>query len=209
MHPLYSECLQLCASLAHPDDEIRLIAAECHLALAQEFCRDSALTSASLQLEKAADAARHCVYSSASICSTVEYMNLLIRSVNLPEVPAELSEPGRYPASRIPPEMFVYLSALRALETGNAAKAEVLLSSSLIHSPLYLDFLSAKLVLLQGDHERAGSSLRRLLASPSIGFFTFYHALTAMELCASTAGDFKTAYHFSTQKIHLLEQFTK
>jgi len=205
----YSDCLQKCAMLTRPDDEIRMITADAYLALTREACMSGSLLSASEYLEKASDAVRRCVYHADDIRSTAEYVSLMIHSVHMPQIPPELGTPAAFAASRVPAEMFVYVSALRHLAEGRTEEAAALAASSLIHTQLYLDFIGAELDAHRGEPERACAALRRILSAPSVGFFTRYHVLGTLERCASGMGDFKSAYQFSTQKIRLLEQFTR
>ncbi|MBE6561561.1 MAG: helix-turn-helix transcriptional regulator [Ruminococcaceae bacterium] len=205
----YEDCLEMCSAISHPDDEIRLLLAECHLGMAHAACRKSALATASASLDKAEEAARKCTYFSASIRSTVDFMRQLIHSIHQTQIPSILGDPSVFTPSRVPPEMFAYITALRMLDSADTAGAILILDkTSLIHSSVYRDFLHARLSMAEGDAEKAGTALRRILAVPSLGFFTRYHAFSAMERCASDMGDFRTAYQFSTQKIHMLEQFT-
>lgn len=205
----YTECLSLCATLSRPDEEIQLLIAECNLALADKAFQNYALASASACLEKVSRAAARCLYLSDRIAGTTEYLSLLIRSVSLTEIPEKLGEPASFAKSYIPAEFMIYVRALRLAESGDTAGAEDICQSGLISSPVYLDFLHARLLIAEGRTEEAEPLLRRQLTAAFLGFFTKLHLLNAMELCASAAGDFKSAYQFSTQKVRLLEQFAK
>ena len=204
----YDECLEMCASLSRPGEEIRMISVRCCLALAEKFCRECALLSASAQLEKAAELSRRSVYLPIQIRSTTEFALRLIRSVQVSPIPAELGEAHRYPQSLVPPEMFGYITALSCLESGRNEDAYVLMNSGWIHTEAYLDLLSARYLFNRGETEKAMPLLRKILDDSTVGFFTRFHALTALERCASAEGDYKTAYQLSTQKIRLLELFS-
>lgn len=205
----YSECIQLCTSLARPDDEIRMIVAEAHLSLSQRACQRYALATALEHLETAQETASKCAYIAASVGSTVDYVTTMIHSVNLPEIPQRLAEPEHFPAAQIPAELFAYMAALRLLRDQKAEEAEMLRALSLIHTPVYCALIDAQIAMQRQDHAGASTALRQLIALPSLGFFTKYHTLDALEQCASSTGDFKTAYQFSTQKVRLFEQFSK
>ena len=204
----HEECLEMCASLSHPSEEIRMISIRCCLALAHRQCMECTLLSAAAQLEKAAELARRSLYLPEVIHSTTDYALRLIHSIQVSPIPAELGEAHRYPQSLVSPEIFGYITALRCLESGRNEDAYVLLNSGWIHTPVYLDLLSARYLFNRGETEKAAPLLRNILNSPSIGFFTRYHALNALERCSSAEGDYKTAYQISTQKIHLLELFS-
>ena len=206
----YDECLEMCADISHPDEEIRLFLAECHLCKAHLACQGSALQTASASLDKAEEAARKCGYLSAPIRSTVDYMRRLIHSIHEPQIPETLGDSSLFSASRIPPEMFAYASALRMADATDTEGARTILERTpLIHTAVYRDLLSAKLCMAEGDFDKASTSLRRILSVTSLGFFTRYHTFGAMEQCASSTGDFKTAYQFAAQKNHMLEQFAR
>ncbi len=206
----YDECLEMCSDIGHPDEEIRLFLAECHLGKAHLACRDSALLTASASLDKADDAAKKCGYLAAPLRSTADYMRQLIHSIHQPQIPEALGNSSLFSASHIPPEMFAYVTALRLLEASDTDGVRTLLErTSLIHNTAYRDLLRARLCMTDGDFEKASALLRRILSTPGLGFFTRYHTFGAMESCASSMGDFKTAYQFSTQKIRMLEQFTQ
>jgi hypothetical protein len=63
--------------------------------------------------------------------------------------------------------------------------------------------------MLQGRHADAFTLLQNIASAEKPGFFTMFRLLNTLESCASTLGDFKNAYQYSTEKIKLLEQFTK
>lgn len=204
----FEECLERCSSLSHPNEEIRMLTIRCHLSLAQKFCTECTLVSASAQLEKAAESARRSLYLPTVIRSTVDFSLRLIHSIQVSPIPAELGEARRYPQSLVPPELFGYITALRCLDSGRNEDAYILMNSGWIHTPVYLDLLSARYLFNCGETAKASPLLHNILQSSSIGFFTRYHALTALERCAGAEDDYKTAYQLSTQKIHLLELFS-
>lgn len=205
----YAQCLALCDSLSCRDDEIHLMMAECCLALAAAAAQQSMLATASAHLEKANSAARECVYLRDSFCATVDFLTLLLDSVRMHEIPALLSQPHAYSLSRIPPEMFAYIAALRAIDRQEPDTAEAIMKSGLLHSALYIDFLTARLMATRGDIETACATLRRLYALSDPGFFTRYHMLNAIESWTGAMNDFKAAYQYSSQKVRLLEQFSR
>jgi len=203
----YEACLELCSSLSRPSEEIRMISIQCCLALADRCCMDCTLVSAAAHLEKASELAKRSLYLTEAIRSTTDFAVCLIHSIQVSPIPIELGEAHRYPHSLVSPEFFGYITALRCLESGRNEDAYVLLNSGWIHTPAYLDLLSARYLFNNGETDKAAALLHNVLGSP-IGFFTRYHALTALERCSSASGDFKTAYQLSTQKIHLLELFS-
>ena len=205
----FAECLALCATLTHPDDEILFLSAECHLALAQKSFQCYALASASASLERAVRAAAKCMYQPGRISQTAEYLTLLIRSVSLAEIPARLAQSASFSASCIPAEFFAYVCALRHFAAGDAALGTAVAQSGLISTPAYRELLDGHARIAGGRTDEAAALLRRLLTTPQLGFFTKLHTLNALENCASSVGDFKSAYQYSTAKMRLLASFAK
>ena len=205
----FPACLTLCARIAHPDEEILFLSAECHLALAEKSLRSYALASATASLEKASRAAGRCLYQSGRIAETADYLTLLIHSVSLSEIPERLAQPALFAASCIPAEFFAYVCALRLYAAGDPVSASAVAQSGLIAEPVYLDLLNGRARIADGRAEEATALLRKLLTAPQLGFFTKLHTLNALEDCASSAGDFKNAYQYSTMKMRLLASFVK
>jgi hypothetical protein len=136
-------------------------------------------------------------------------MERLIDCAIQPSLSAEILDASRFASSRIPVEFFAYLRALSFLDGEKGTEADVLLHSGLILSPIYCGVIEAKIRMLQNRHDDAFSLLQNILDTEKPGFFTMFRLLNTLESCASTLGDFKNAYLYSTEKIKLLEQFTK
>lgn len=205
----FAACLAACRQLPHPDEDISLISAECSLALAAESCERYALSTASAHLADAYDAASKDICSSTSLRSTVVFLERLLQCVNSPTLTDEVLDAALYPESRVPAELFAYLRALHFWDNGRGTDADAIVRSGLINSPVYRDVVTAKGMMRQEHYAEAFSLLQKILADEKPGFFTVYRVLDALESCASTLGDFKNAYQYSTEKIRLLEQFAK
>ena len=202
-------CLRVCREIPCPDDDILLISAECSLALAVNACHRHALVTATTNLAEANEAASRCSCPAESLLATIDFMTQLIRCVTHPILPENVLDASRYSTSRISTEFFAYLRALSFLDTDRVSDASALLRSGLIVTPMYQDVVSAKEMMRQNRHDKAFPLLQKVLADSNPGFFTTFRALDALESCASTLGDFKNAYQYSTQKIKLLEQFAQ
>lgn len=205
----FSACIDLCRTLPHPDDEIRRILAECYMAQANIACSQKMLATAELHLNNAQRILNTRPLGSEALASTVDFFLHLIHGVTGTRISRDLWDADRYPCSRIPAEFFVYLRALDLISGGNISQTDALTESGLIRSSLYLDFLSAKSLMVHGRHKDALPILQKIYASQHVGFFTAFRTLSALEDCASTLGDFKNAYHYSTEKIRMLEMFAK
>lgn len=204
----YKACLDACASLPCPDQEIQFIRHRCHFALAAEALQSGVLVTANAELESAIAAGHACIYVPNGFLPTADYLQQLIRAAGHEEIPAVLADPGAFPGSFVPAEFFAYVRALLALSRHDVQTAVSLCGSGLIVSPVYLDFISAKRALAENDTANAMQILKRIYAAP-LGFFSRYHVLTALETCAGIDGDFKSAYQYSAQKVHLLENYSK
>lgn len=205
----YASCLSACREIPHPDCDILLISAECSLALAAHACDRYALHTASAHLADAEEAAAQNASMSLSIRSTVSFVQHLIRCATHPGLPQELLDASRYTSARVSVEFFAYMRALSFLDSGRESEAYGLLHSGLIVSPIYQNVIEAKVWMHQNRHSDAFPLLQMVLNDRNPGFFTAFRVLDALEACASTLGDFKNAYQYSTQKIKLLEQFTE
>lgn len=205
----FAACIDLCRNLPHPDDEIRRIQAECYLALADEACKNNRLSSAETHLHNAQKILASCPISTSPLASTVDFFIHLLHGATGTRIPRELWDASRYPSSRIPAEFFVYLRTLELIASDHPVNMDAVTQSGLIHSPIYLDLLSAKSLMQNGRHQDALPLLKKLYDSQDVGFFTAFRTLSALEDCASTLGDFKDAYRYSTEKIRMLELFAK
>lgn len=204
----YRACLAACDALPCPDQEIRFIRYRCHFALTEAALRAGSLITANAELAAATADADACIYTPAGFSPTADYLLQLIRAAGHEDIPSILADPGAFAGSFIPAEFFAYLRALLAISQGDVRTASLLCSSGLIVSPLYRDFITAKLALTEHDTATAMQMLKHICASP-LGFFSRYHVLGAMEACAGIDGDFKSAYQYSAQKVHLLESFSQ
>lgn len=205
----YAACLSACDAISSPDNEIMLLSLRCSLALAKDALENCALASASAALERAAVLAESCTYSDITTLPTIRYLKQLIHAAGQEEIPKSLAEASSIAGSSIPAEFAVYIRALYAIDGGDTATAAALKDSGLILSPVYLTFLEAGLLIARGNTQEAFPLLKKVLSADTLGFFTKYHVLTALESCARVAGDFKAAYQYSAQKVRLLESFTK
>ena len=205
----YSACLTACREIPCPDDDILLLSAECSLALAEDACRRYALSTALTHLTDVKKASLGTVGVLKSLYSTAVFMERLIECTTNASLPAEILNVSHFESARIPVEFFVYLQALARLDNEEDMDAHVLLRSGLILSPIYRGVVEAKILMLQGRHADAFTLLQNIASAEKPGFFTMFRLLNTLESCASTLGDFKNAYQYSTEKIKLLEQFTK
>lgn len=205
----FAACLAACREIPCPDEDILLLSAECSLALATDACRRYALSTAAAHLADVKAAASGNGGVLESLYSTAVFMERLIDCAIQPSLSAEILDASRFASSRIPVEFFAYLRALSFLDGEKGTEADVLLHSGLILSPIYCGVIEAKCRMLQNRHDDAFSLLQNILDTEKPGFFTMFRLLNTLESCASTLGDFKNAYLYSTEKIKLLEQFTK
>ncbi len=205
----YASCIAACDSLPHPDNEIQYLLARCHLALAENAMRLCTLRTAAEALSQVQIHAAHCIYAPDALRVTTEYLLALIHAAGKEEIPPQLASPAAFPGAMIPAEWFVYMRCLTALSSGDWKSASMLRESGLIFTPRHHDFLKACILLANGTTEEAFPLLKKALAAPDTDFFTRFHVLTALESCASKISDYKAAYQYSAQKVHLLESFTK
>lgn len=205
----YAECVSLCSTLSHPDDEIQLILAQCYLELAGESLQRYALVTTTELLKKSSAAASECVYESGSISQTADYISLLIRSVNHEILPEELGLPHIFPLAWIPAEFFTYIRILYLLQAGDLVSASALEKSGLILTSSYRNLILAKTQIAKEQYAEAVILLRSILTEKNSGFFTRLQVLAALEHCSSLLGDYREAYHYSSEKVKLMELFSQ
>ncbi len=205
----YSACLTRISEVPRADDEILYLTAMCHWNLALDALKNDALLTAATALESTKESARNSLYTPEGFLATIEYIQFLIKSAGQKEIPALLSSPSAFPNAHVPAEWFAYMRALTALSNGDIETASAVLASGLIFTQAYLDFLGGCVALANGFPAKAYPLLKKVHASLGTGFFTRYHLLTALESTATAEDDYKAAYQYSAQKVHLLENFTK
>jgi len=205
----YAGCIASCETLPHKDNEIRYLLSKCYLSLAKDAMRRCALRSAAEALVQAEKHAALCIYAPDSLRSTTAYLLALIGAAGKEEIPPTLAAPAAFPDAWVPAEWFVYMRCLTALAGGDWQSAAMLRESGLIFTPYCHDFLKACISMANGNTEESFPLLKKSLSETDMDFFTRYHALTALEVCASKISDYKAAYQYSAQKVHLLENFSK
>lgn len=205
----YTECISLCTSVSHPDDEICRILAHCYLRLSREALQRYELMTASELLKKSSHIIQGCAYDDDSITQTADYVLLLIHSVHHAELPEELGLPSAFPLARIPMEFRVYLRILFLFQTGNTSSAVALGKSGLLLCPAYRNLIAAREQIVSQNHAEAAALLHTALEEKNPDFFTKAQILDALENCASVSGDYREAYRYSSEKIKLMELFSQ
>ena len=101
------------------------------------------------------------------------------------------------------------MRALALLDEGDVKTAAALRECGIIKQASRLDYLAACLAAASGNAEEAHEALCRVQESEETLFFTRFRATAALEKEAQAAGDYKSAYQYSTKRAALLEQFSK
>ena len=204
----YAECIAMCAEMTHPDDEIRLITALSNLSLAQKACESCTLATARNYLPRASASAA-AAFTSGIYPLHGGFLTKRIRCAAQPSVPSGVDRFRLLPRRGGSAEIIRVSERPALSRRRNRSLPPRFCDCGMIVSPVYRDYLTAKRMIADGQLEEAAPILKRAAALQKVGFFTKYRVLDTLESCAGAVGDYKAAYQYSTQKVHLLELFSK
>ena len=199
-------CRNLClSSCPEPDDEIRLILANCDLEIAKSAfwegkiryaCRffDEAILYASETLYPAkhirAEAALYFRYMER--ISTTLYSDVLDDFANGDLVCKNLFS--------------AYLDALDAVEYGDADPE----TEQFEPQSFFKEHLCAKILMKHGEYEQAKAQLLGLLAAEILlNEVSLYAVLTDLEICCRETEDYKGAYRYTNERVTMLEKLLR
>ncbi len=199
------------ADVARPypyDDELSYIFTESLLKRAEEDMSLFMLKSAALRLKEAKSAADRCRYCGKDITGTIEAYEAFISFANGRIDTDVLSRLAKAP-SRIPAGYFVFLTALAALDRGDAEGAMKTVEALPYLTPDQMRYMKAREYEADFKFAKALEILLPLHESSTLGFIGKYRVVADIESCYENKRDFESAYKFSSVKHHILECFMK
>lgn len=203
-------CRSLCLSgCPEPDDEISLLLADCDVGIAiSEFwhgrlrssCRffDEALSYA----EKTLYPTEHIKAQARVFFHYMERISPTLYSDMLDEIPAESFYVYHTSFSS-------YIEALEALALGDTERANKFLETT-DETSFFAKHIRVSLFMHDGRYERAKEQLLYLLsADEPLNEVELYSVLSDLEICSKEIEDYKSAYHFASERVTLLETLLK
>lgn len=207
-------CRSLCHSACpEPDDEIRLLLAECDAEIAAEEFRHGRLRSSCRFFDEALEHAERTIYPTEAIEARAAVFFRYMYRISATLYSDVLDEERALPIRSVTP-FSAYVEALEALDEGNDQPARRFLEEGRGDSAEDPEFLTrhlrAQICLLEGDHAAAKEELTALLNRESpLTEVALYAVLCDLEECCRETEDYKGAYIYATDKVQLLEQLLR
>ena len=102
-----------------------------------------------------------------------------------------------------------YVDALDALSVGDAEKANAYLATA-DEASFFARHLRIALLIMEKQYERAREQLFDLLnGEKTLNEVELYTVLCELEICCREVEDYKSAYHFSHERVSMLETLLK
>lgn len=205
----YAGCRSLCrSSFAEPDDEIKLMLAECDLEIATEQFWKGRLRYACQMFDEALQYDSETVYRMPHITATagvyfrfMEWISPTLYSENLDLADSE------FPLSNTP--FCAYVNALNALEKGNSHPAKEY-GNQFERESFFGQHLQIRIYMMQESYQAAKDMLLTLLqAEEPLSEVGLYLVLCDLETCCRETEDFKGAYQYANEKVQVLEQLLR
>lgn len=197
----WRECVDLCRSLPHTDDETNMILADCRLEIGIARYNSGRLEAAYKSFSLVEEHAKKTVYRCADTVGRAKIYIELIDSL-LQSRHADVSA-STVPEFEMPFELAAYTNLLRITDSMKYEDATRIYDSVKLDNPLYRTHISARLSVSAGNYAR-GISLYREIESRFDGenadAVFRYIVYRDLELACRTIGDFKGAYEYSEKK---------
>ena len=199
-------CRSLCLlSCPEPDDEIRLILANCDLEIAKDAFWKGKIRYACRFFDEAMLYAAETLYPSKHVRAEAQvyfrYMTRISQTLY-----SDVLDEGETHDLVSKTAFSVYLNALEALERDDEATVELLLKQ--ISSDLFFEeHLRAKLQIYRKQYTEARARLLRLLDTEiPLSEVGLYAVLCDLEICCREIEDFKGAYRYTNERVQLFEK---
>lgn len=187
------------------DDEIRMILAECDLAIAVEEFNAGNLHAACEYFDEAAETCEKTVYRTDYVIAVAETYFRYMRRISATLSSDVLAENVNWYPS-LTDDFCRYVYAMERLEESSAEESVLIAEQD---SPLTLHY-EATLAMRRGEFVMANEALRALLTSEkSLPEPMLYFVFCDLEICCREIEDFKGAYEYSMDKIELLQKLLR
>lgn len=208
----WTGCRSLCLSACpEPDDEIRLLLANCDAEIACEVFRHGKLRLCCRYFDEALRYADECLYPLPYIAARATVYFGYMESRISPLLSSDVLDPDR-PVPFLDDSPFArYVRALDTLERGDTSGSIGFLSEPNSAAKNFYDsHLRARLEMAKANYTNALTVLLRMLnGEEPLDEIGLYAVLCDLEICCRETEDFKGAYRYSNEKVQLLEQLLK
>ena len=207
----YRGCRSLCLSACpEPDDEIRLLLAECDAAIAEEEFQGGRLRSSCRFFDEALEYAEQTIYPTAAIEARASVLFRYMRRISATLYSDVLDEERTIGVS-CRSAMSSYVEAMEALDEGETDRARGFLEGlENEENDFYARHLEICLQMREGSFGAARESLMALLNREiPLCEVSLYEVLCDLETCCRETDDYKGAYTYATEKVQLLEHLLK
>ncbi len=202
-------CRNLCMSACpEPDDEIRLILAQCDLGIAKSAFWEGRIRFACRFFDEAILYASETLYPAEHIRAeaTLYFRYMSGISPTLYSDVLDESEGAEFVCQNA---FSAYLDALERLDAGDRRGAEENLEK-LESDSFFCKHLRIKLMMRDGAFAQAKTDLLRLLdAEIPLNEVILYAILSDLEVCCREIEDYKGAYRYSNERVSLLEKLLR
>lgn len=203
-------CRSLClSSCPEPDDEIRLLLADCDLGIAEDSFWKGKIRLACRFFDEALLYAEETVYPMPHIRARAAVYFRYMRRIS-PTLYSDVLDDGAASDYVCRNPFSAYSDALDAMEMENLAPAMRYGTDFPEERGFFADHLQIRLLMKQEAYQPAKDALLSLLQSEvPINEVSLYAVLCDLEICCRETEDFKGAYRYTNEKVQLLEQLLK
>ena len=202
-------CRNLClSSCPEPDDEIRLILANCDLEIAKAAFWEGKIRYACRFFDEAILYAEETLYPAKHIrAEAAVYFRYMTRIS--PTLYSDVLDDDDKEDFVCRTPFSSYLEALESLEKENAEQAEHSLEMC-ESGTFFAEHLQGKLLMYRSEYEYAKTKLLNLLEQEvPLNEIGLYAVLSDLEICCRETDDYKGAYRYTNERISLLEKILR
>ena len=205
-----SGCRNLClSSCPDPDDEIRLLLADCDAGIAENAFWQGRIRYACRFFDEALLYAGETVYPMPHIRARIEVYFRYMRRIS-PTLYSDVLNENERQEYACRTAFSSYVDALDAMDRGDRQPAMRYAAAFPEERGFFTAHLRVRLLMTDAEYRDARNELLELLNSETpLNEVSLYFVLSDLEICCREIEDFKGAYRFTNERIQLLEQLLK
>jgi transcriptional regulator with XRE-family HTH domain len=203
-------CRSLCQSLGtEPDDEIRMLLAECDLGIAIDSFWAGKVRAACRFFDEALLYAKETIYSLPHVRAQAEVYFRYMQRLSPTLYSDALDE--NEPTETVCKNAFsAYVDALDAVDAGDNRSVGEYHEMYAEEAPVFAEHLAARGAIIQERYSEAKVILTELLGrGTGLNEIILYSLLRDLEICCRETGDFEGAYRYTNEKVQQLEKLLK